>query len=268
MSRGAHTRSHSPWPQVLRVVAATAPLVFWALPASAGILAAWGLTATAAAPAPVIDGKITEGEYASHFLAKNIGMELHWTIEGDSIYIGLRAPTTGWLAIGWDPSGPIMEGEDILIGYIRSRELFLQDYFANTSVTHANDVSLGGRDDVLEASGTEDQSSTTIEFRRGLDTGDRFDRPITPGAHTVQLAYAPTDDFVTYHGEKRTVVRIDFLAGSAQETGLFARPRALGTGNGPLKPWGLTVAAGVVVIIGLTAAYLLWPQRDRLPPRP
>ena len=233
--------------------------------AAVAVLLGWD--AAAAAPLPVIDGKITDGEYASHFLAKNIGMELHWTVEGDSIYIGLSAPTTGWLAIGWDPSGPIMEGEDILIGYIRGRELFLQDYYANRSVTHANDVSLGGRDDVLEASGTEDQSSTTIEFRRGLDTGDRFDRPITPGAHTVQLAYAPTDDFVTYHGEKRTVVRIDFFAGGAQEAGLFARPRALGTGNGPLKPWGLTVAAGVVVIIGVTTAYLLWPQRDRLPPQ-
>ena len=213
--------------------------------AAVAVLLGWD--AAAAAPAPVIDGKIADGEYASHFLARNIGMELHWTIEGDSIYLGLSAPTTGWLAIGW--------------------ELFLQDYYANRSVTHANDVSLGGRDDVLEASGTEDQSSTTIEFRRGLDTGDRFDRPITPGTHTVQLAYAPTDDFVTYHGEKRTVVRIDFFAGGAQEAGLFARPRALGTGNGRLKPWGLTVAAGVVVIIGVTTAYLLWPQRDRLPPQ-
>lgn len=227
------------------------------------MLVFWGWAVATAAPAPVIDGKIAEGEYARHYIARSIGMELHWTVEGDSIYIGLKAPTTGWLAIGWDPSGPIMEGEDILIGYIRGKELYLQDYFANTSVTHANDVSLGGRDDVLESSGSEDQRSTTIEFHRKLDTGDRFDRPITPGAHTVQMAYAPTDDFVTYHGEKRTVVKIDFLAGGAQEAGLFARPRPIEAGKDPLVPWLLTVAAGVAVIAGLTAAYLLWPGRDR-----
>ncbi|MDI6772314.1 MAG: DOMON domain-containing protein [bacterium] len=266
MSRGAHPRSRSPLPRAVRVVAATAPLVFWAVIASAGMLAAWGLTATAAAPAPVIDGKIAEGEYASHYVARSIGMELHWTIEGDSIYIGLRAPTTGWLAVGWDPSGPIMQGEDILIGYIRGRELFLQDYFANSSVTHANDVSLGGRDDVLESSGSEDEQFTTIEFRRKLDTGDRFDRPITPGTHTVQLAYAPGDDFVTYHGEKRTVVRIDFLAGAAQEAGLFARPRSLGEGSDPLGPWLLTVATGVLAIVVLTAACLLWHGRGERRP--
>jgi hypothetical protein len=160
-----------------------------------------------------------------------------------------------------------MEGEDILIGYIRGRELFLQDYFANSSVTHANDVSLGGRDDVLESSGSEDQQSTTIEFRRRLDTGDRFDRPITPGTHTVQLAYAPSDDFVTYHGEKRTVVKIDFVAGAAQEAGLFARPRSLDNGGNPLGPWLLTVATGVVAIASLVTAFFLWhgrgPQRPR-----
>ena len=228
------------------------------------VLVAGGWVGAAAAAPPAIDGRITEGEYASHYQAQRIGMEVHWTIEGDSIYFGLKVPATGWLAIGWDPSGPIMEGEDILIGYIRGKELFLQDYFANSSVTHANDVSLGGRDDVLEASGSEDRQSTTIEFRRRLDTGDRFDRPITPGPHTVQLAYAPSDDFVTYHGEKRTVVKIDFFAGGAQEAGLFARPRSLDGGRGPLVPWLLTVAAGVVTIVGLTAAYLLWPRRARV----
>ena len=76
--------------------------------AAVAVLLGWD--AATAAPAAVIDGKITEGEYASHYLARSIGMELHWTIEGDSIYLGLSATTTGWLAIGWDPSGPIMEG--------------------------------------------------------------------------------------------------------------------------------------------------------------
>jgi hypothetical protein len=231
--------------------------------ATAVVMALGARIGVAAAPLPAIDGRISDGEYASHYRAPGIGMELHWTIEGDSIYIALKAPTQGWLAIGWDPSGPIMEGEDILIGYIRSKELFLQDYFANRSVTHANDVSLGGRDDVLEASGSEDQTTTTIEFRRRLETGDRFDRPITPGAHTVQLAYAPTDDFVTYHGEKRTVVKIDFFGGGAQEAGLFARPRSLDAGRDPLVPWLLTVATGVVVIVGMTVTYLLWPP-DRV----
>jgi len=218
----------------------------------------------AAAPAsPRLDGRIEDGEYTGHYQAQKIGMALHWTIEGEYITLALRTPAQGWLAVGWDPTGPIMEGEDILIGYIRGKELFLQDYYANTSVTHANDVSLGGRDDVLEASGSEDATGTIIEFRRRLDTGDRFDRPLGPGAHTVQLAYAPTDDFVTYHGDKRTVVKIDFQAGGAVETGLFARPRAVDAGRNPFAAWLLTVIAGVSLIGGLTAAYLLWPRRER-----
>jgi hypothetical protein len=232
-----------------------------AVAALMAVLLAWQRAGAAALP--TVDGRIVEGEYASHYLAPGIGMEVHWTIEGDFISFGLRAPARGWVAIGWDPAGPIMEGEDIILGYIRGKELFLQDYYANSSVTHANDVSLGGRDDVLESSGSEDETYTTIEFRRRLDTGDRFDRPITPGPHTVQLAYAPGDDFVTYHGEKRTVVTIDFFAGGTQEAGLFARPRSLDAGPSPLVPWLWTVAAGVIAITGVTVAYLLWPRPMR-----
>ncbi len=212
---------------------------------------------------PSIDGQLAEGEYANRYLAESIGMELHWTIEDEYLYLALKAPTRGWLAIAWDPTGPIMEGEDILIGYIREKELFLQDYYAHTSVSHANDVSLGGRDDVLEASGSEDENFTIIEFRRKLDTKDKFDRPLTRGIHTVQLAYAPNDDFLTYHGEKRTVVNIDFFAGSAQSSGLFARPRSPEASGNPIRAWLLTVITGVALISGLSVAYLLWPARER-----
>lgn len=66
------------------------------------LVAEGGAGAVAVAP-PIIDGRITEGEYASHYQARRIGMEVHWTIEGDSIYFGLQAPATGWLAVGWDP---------------------------------------------------------------------------------------------------------------------------------------------------------------------
>ncbi len=68
------------------------------------VLIAGGWVGAAAAAPPAIDGRITEGEYASHYQARRIGMEVHWTIEGDSIYFGLKVPATGWLAIGWDPS--------------------------------------------------------------------------------------------------------------------------------------------------------------------
>jgi hypothetical protein len=78
--------------------------------AAAAILALGARIGTAAVSLPAIDGRIADGEYASHYRAPGIGMELHWTIEDDSICVGLKAPTQGWLAIGWDPIGPIKAG--------------------------------------------------------------------------------------------------------------------------------------------------------------
>lgn len=43
---------------------------------------------------------------------------------------------------------------------------------------------------------------------------------------------------------------------------MFARPRAVDAGQGPLAAWLVTVIAGVFLVIGLTVAVLLWPIRD------
>jgi hypothetical protein len=52
---------------------------------------------------------------------------------------------------------------------------------------------LGGRDDILESGGTGDGTHTVIEFKRRLDTGDRFDKVLAPGGR-VSIIWAMADD--------------------------------------------------------------------------
>jgi hypothetical protein len=217
------------------------------------------LQGTTLAQPPSIDGQIADQEYRFHYVAEPLGIALHWTIEGEYLYVGLTAPTLGWVAVGWGSTGAIKEGADILLGYLRDGELYLQDFFANSSVSHLSDVSLGGRDDILESSGSETVQRTTIEFRRRLNTEDRFDRPLAPGVQTVLLAYSSADDFITYHGERRVVTQIDFFAGAAQKAGLYEPPGDVGV-SGLLRDWGLTLLTGVLMTIGLGVAFFLWPR--------
>jgi hypothetical protein len=54
---------------------------------------------------------------------------------------------------------------------------------------HVEDTLLGGRDDILEYGGTSDGTHTVIEFKRRLDTGDRFDKVLPLGGR-VSIIWA------------------------------------------------------------------------------
>jgi len=158
----------------------------------------------------ILDGQIAPEEYAQSFRDEATRMEIYWTIAKDEIYLGLRSPGKGWAAIALDATGPLMKGGDIIIGMVVEGNPYLRDNFANTPTSHVADTGLGGSDDLLEKAASESEKGTVLEFKRKLDTGDEYDKPITTGEHTVQLAYSDTDDFTSYHGSNRSTVTINF----------------------------------------------------------
>jgi len=163
-------------------------------------------------PTPTLDGLISEGEYARVLHNEATGIYVYWSVIGERIYMGLRSPGTGWLAIGLDPDGPMMRGADFLMGYVKDGEAYFEDHYGDTQVSHKHDVELGGSEDVLSFAGAEDENGTVIEFERALSTQDEYDKPIHPGEMFVMLAYAQNDDWTTYHGSARDTIQIDFFA--------------------------------------------------------
>ncbi len=171
-------------------------------------------TSTVTSQLPVIDGAIEADEYKNHYHNAQINMDLYWSITGDDIYLGLKSPGQGWVAIGLDPTGPIMQGADILIGYIQNGRLYLADEYAADITSHIPDTQLGGRDDLLQKAGSESEQGTVLEFMRKLNTRDRHDQPIASGRRIVMLAYSDSDDTSGYHGEtakRRAIAFIDFF---------------------------------------------------------
>jgi hypothetical protein len=79
------------------------------LPLAAGAQSALGVTSTPAR----VDGVFTDKEYS--LVTENAGMKLGLTWTADVLYIGLSAPTTGWVAAGIGSTR--MDGAVIYIGY-------------------------------------------------------------------------------------------------------------------------------------------------------
>ncbi len=107
----------------------------------------------------------------------------------------------------------MMQGADILIGYVKDGTLYMGDDFADSPAGHSADTDLGGQENILESAGSESEQGTVIEFARNLNTQDDFDKPIIAGTMTVQLAHSETDDFASYHS-KRAAATIDFFSKS------------------------------------------------------
>lgn len=133
--------------------------------------------------------------------AQSSGIALEWKVDGDDLVVRLTAPSTGWIAVGFDPESG-MRNANIIIGYVDDDGAHLRDDFGTSQSSHMSDLSLGGFDDVTHEDGYEEGDETQIEFVTPLDSEDIYDKPLSEGlTYTVLLAYGEdgADDFESQH---------------------------------------------------------------------
>jgi hypothetical protein len=143
------------------------------------------------------DSVITAGEYRNSRSFDNY--ELWWTADDTFIYVGMKAKTQGWVAIGFDPES-MMKEADIVIGYVKDGQLTISDQYSTGQFgPHKPDVEQGGTDDILASGGKSDGGFMTIEFKRKLDTGDKLDKPLHKGVNKIIWAYGSDPQFTIKH---------------------------------------------------------------------
>jgi hypothetical protein len=116
------------------------------------------------------------------------GYRFAWQVGGDALSVRISAPTTGWVAVGFEPSRA-MRDADMRLGFIADGTATMEDHFGTSAVTHEADTALGGSNDLSNVSGTEDDERTTLSFTMPLETGDEYDAALDPGSEVV-LIYA------------------------------------------------------------------------------
>ncbi len=149
----------------------------------------------------VPDGVVSPGEYEGEASYADGAFQVYWRVNGDYIYIAMVGETTGWVAIGFEPT-TMMKDADIVIGYVALDGTVHVDDQYSTGATgpHKSDTSLGGTMDIEEYGGREDNGVTVIEFKRKLTTGDPYDKDLA-GKAAIQIIWAlgPGDDFTSKH---------------------------------------------------------------------
>lgn len=137
----------------------------------------------------VADGVISANEYQN---TKDFGdYSVNWSNDSEFIYAGLKAKTAGWVAVGFGPE-ILMKNADIIVGFVKDGSILtMADTFSTGEFgPHPPDTQLGGTSDILASAGKTDGVYTVIEFKRKLDTGDKFDKPLAKGINKIIWAYS------------------------------------------------------------------------------
>lgn len=132
---------------------------------------------------------------------------MSWNLNGDTAEITMSAPTTGWVAVGFEPSSA-MKDANIIIGYIQDESVFISDDWGDGFISHSADTDLGGSDNVSVIGGYETDGTTEISFSIPLNSGDSYDKVLEEGrTYKVILAFGPDDgdDFQGYHVWAETI---------------------------------------------------------------
>jgi DOMON domain len=170
----------------------------WITALTVGSLLTLGFAATTT---PKVDGKIDAKEYATTFKHAASGINVNYTIVGDTIYFGLESPSTGWTGIGFNPTGDKKEGADMYMFMFDGGKLMANDMvMTKTTGAPKPDTTEGGKDNILTSAGSSSDKGMVVEFNRKLDTKDKTDQPIMVGkVNKVLLAIGEDPSLTKAH---------------------------------------------------------------------
>lgn len=135
------------------------------------------------------------------------GLTFSWKIDGNNINVKLRATTTGWVAVGFNPIKHML-GANFILGSIDNGKVMTSDEFGVRETAHEPDTAIGGTNNVTNVSGEETRRETEIRFTTPLNSGDDADGEIKTNQFIpIAFAYsARNDNFKTRHFYRTTIL--------------------------------------------------------------
>jgi DOMON domain len=135
------------------------------------------------------------------------GMTFQWTFDKDNLRCKATAPTTGWVAIGFNTQDEL-SGTNLIMGAVEQDFVTIDDRFIVGPGNHKSIAELGGSEALTLRAGNELSNNTTISFSIPLSVNDKFHHDLHEGReYYVLMAFSREDDF-QHHSMMRTTIKI------------------------------------------------------------
>ncbi|MGC8501619.1 DOMON domain-containing protein [Desulfurella sp.] len=202
---------------------------------------------------PHVSMSVLGTKYTNHFFDEKTKINVFWKIDKSKIHFALESPGKGWVGIGFNPKGPVMNGADIFMGFVKNGKTYINEEYANTPYSHEPITQAGGKDCILSYKGESTPDGTILSFERNLKSCGLHDKTIANKDMTVMLAYSDGKDFTKYHGPNHNEVHINFFSKNAKHKSYMIASHLTSYQIG-LIAWSLLFI--IVGIIGLASTYI------------
>lgn len=135
------------------------------------------------------------------------GMVFEWIIEGKNLRCKILAPTTGWVAIGFNTHSGLA-GTNLIMGAVEQEFYRIDDRYIVAPGNHKSMIQMGVEDQIILKNGKEWQGKTAIEFIIPLQSKDKYHLQLNEGSeYHLLMAFSAEDDF-DHHSMMRTSTKI------------------------------------------------------------
>lgn len=205
--------------------------------------------------------KIIEAESPS---SRKLFRKLMGTTELSSdaeVIIKLQRAFTGWMGFGIDPKDASVNGmqnTDMYIAWIDSdASITLMDAWSIGFMPPQSDSDQGGENNILEYAGEEKDGTTTVIFKRKVDTGDAFDRSFKEVEQDIVFAFGEDDGLPPGgHGPccrgKTTIHWLGTTEAPSKASSVWIPSPKLKNAHA----WMMTMAWALFAILGLTVSQI------------
>lgn len=135
------------------------------------------------------------------------GMVFEWMTEGASLRCKIRAPTQGWVAIGFNTHSGLT-GTNLIMGAVEQEFYRIDDRYIVAPGNHKSMIQMGVDDQITLKNAKEWQGTTMIEFVIPLQSNDKYHLQLNKGnEYHLLMAFSAEDDF-DHHSMMRTSTKI------------------------------------------------------------
>lgn len=122
-----------------------------------------------------------------------------YKVEDNNLFARVSCTTKGWVAVAFKPTKK-MKDANMVIGCNKNGIQIVEDHFGVSKFSHKADTLIGGKNNLLESSCTEENGVTTLSFTIPLNSNDEKDVELKIGEEIMVLfAAGKKDNFKTKH---------------------------------------------------------------------
>jgi hypothetical protein len=143
---------------------------------------------------------IKDFEYKNEIITKT-GMKIYWTFnEEKSIYMLLKAPSNGWISIGFNPTFKMKDAKIILIGFEKNN-IILEEHLGVSSTKHKKiDEKY-----IKKYTGKRSKEFSIAEFEIPLNKESRYTITKNEIIKVITAFHNNSDNFLIRHSKRETL---------------------------------------------------------------